>query len=47
MEKEKDEAKQEAKMAHLAAMAAGETKARAEDELARMQNALAIVEEDG
>ena len=33
-------------MAHLAAMAAGEAKARAEDELARMRDALAATEED-
>ena len=36
MEKEKDEAKQEARVARLVAMAAGEAKARAEDDLARM-----------
>ena len=46
VEKEKDEAKQEAKVAHLATMAAGEAKARAEDELARMRDALATAEED-
>ena len=34
-------------MAHLAAMATGEAKAMAEDELARMRDALAAVEEDG
>ena len=34
-------------MAHLAAMAAGEAKARVEDELARMRDALAATEEDG
>ena len=34
-------------MARLAAMAAGEAKARAEDELARMRDALATVEEAG
>ena len=46
-EKERDEAKQEAKVARLAAMAAGEAKERAEDDLARMQDALAAAEEDG
>ena len=46
MEKERDEAKQEAKVAFLAAIAAGEAKARAEDDLARMREALAAVEED-
>ena len=46
-EKEKDEDKQEAKVAHLVSMAAGEAKARAEDELARMRDAMAAVEEDG
>ena len=46
-EKEKDEAKQEAKVAYLATMAAGEAKAREEDELARMQDALLAAEEDG
>ena len=47
MEKERDEAKQEAKAAHLVAIEAGKAKARAEDDLARMQDALAVVEEDG
>ena len=36
VEKKRDKAKREAKMARLAAMAAGEAKARAEDDLARM-----------
>ena len=47
MEKERDEAKQEAKVAHMAAMAMSEAKARAEDNLARMRDALAAKEEDG
>ena len=34
-EKEMDKAKQEAKVAHLVAIAAGEAKARAEDDLTR------------
>ena len=36
VEKERDEAKQEAKVARLATIAAGEAKARAEDDLAWM-----------
>ena len=44
--KKRDEAKQEAKVACLAAMTVGEAKARAEDDLAKMRDALAIVEED-
>ena len=46
-EKERDKAKQKVKVARLVAMAAGEAKARAEDDLARMRDALAAVEEDG
>ena len=46
-EKEKDEAKQEAKVALLAAMAVGEANARAKDELTRARDALAAAEEDG
>ena len=47
VEKERDEAKQEAKVARLAAIAAGKAKARAEDDLVRIQDALATAEEDG
>ena len=47
MEKERDEAKQEAKVAHLTAVVAGDAKARAEDELTRALDALAAKEEDG
>ena len=46
MEKERDEAKHEVKVSRMAAIAAGEAKARAEDDLARMRDALAAVEED-
>ena len=35
VEKDRDEAKQEAKVAHLVAIATGEAKARAEDDLTR------------
>ena len=45
MEKERNEANQEAKMACLAASAVGDTKAGAEEDLARVQEALAAVEE--
>ena len=45
-EKERDEAKQEAKVARLAAMAVGEAKARAEDDMSRMRDALVGSEED-
>ena len=41
--KERDEAKQEAKVARLAAVAAGEAKARVEDDLTRVRDALAVV----
>ena len=34
-------------MAHLVAMTVGEAKARAEDKLARMRDALLATEEDG
>ena len=47
VEKERDEARQEAKVARLAAIVAGEAKAMAEDDLVRMRDALAVVEEDG
>ena len=46
-EKERDEAKQEAKVARLAAVAVGETKAREKDGLTKVQDALATVEENG
>ena len=46
VKKERDEAKQEAKVAFQVAIAAGEDKARAEDDLARMRDALEAVEED-
>ena len=46
-EKERDEAKKEAKVAHLTTVAAGDAKARAKDDLTRAQDALAVVEEDG
>ena len=45
MEKEKDEAKQEAKVALLAASAASDAKARAKEDLTRVQEALAAAEE--
>ena len=46
-EKERDEAKQEAKVARLMAIVAGDAKARAKDNLTRALDALAVVEEDG
>ena len=45
VEKERDEAKKEAKVARLAAIAAGDAKARAEDDLARVQEALMVTDE--
>ena len=45
MEKERDEAKQEAKVALVVASATGDAKARAEEDLAKVQEALAAVEE--
>ena len=45
VEKERDEAKEEAKHARLAAVAAGDVKARAEYNLVRVQDALVIAEE--
>ena len=45
MEKERDEAKQEAKVARLAASTVGDAKARAKEDLARVQEALAAAEE--
>ena len=44
-EKERDEAKNEAQVARLAAVTTGDAKARAEEVLARVQEALAVVEE--
>ena len=41
------EAKYEAKVARRATIVAGKAKARAEDDLSRMRDALAAVEEDG
>ena len=46
-EKERDEAKQEAKVAHLTAIPVGYAKAKVEDDLNRVQHALAVAEEDG
>ena len=46
-EKERYKAKQKAKLAHLETVAAGKAKARAEDDLTRVQEALAAAEEDG
>ena len=45
-EKERDEAKEEAQIARLAAITASDAKAWAEDELARVQDALVVAEED-
>ena len=45
VEKEMDRAKEEAQVARLAAVAAGDAKAWAEDNLARAQGALTTVEE--
>ena len=45
-EKERDEVKQEAKVARLKAVAAGDGKVRVEDNLTRVLNALAAAEED-
>ena len=44
-EKERDEAKEEAQQARLAAVAAGDTKVLMEDKMARVQDALANGEE--
>ena len=46
-EKEMEEAKQEAKMARLAVTIAGDAKARVENDMARVLDALTAVEEDG
>ena len=45
MENEREEAKAEAQVTRLAAIAAGDSKAQAEEELARVQDALADAEE--
>ena len=45
MEKERDEAKQEAKVVRLEASAVGDARARAEEDLARVHEALAAAEE--
>ena len=45
MEKERDEAKQEAKVALLVASAVGDARARAEEDLAKVQKALAAAKE--
>ena len=45
-EKERDEEKQEAKVARLTAVAVGDAKARIEDDLIRALDALAAAEED-
>ena len=47
VEKERDKAKQEAKVPRLAAMATSEAKVRVEDNLAWVRDALAAAEEDG
>ena len=44
-EKDRDEAKQEAKVARLTTVAAGDAKARAENDLTRARDALATAEE--
>ena len=44
-EKERNEAKEEAQVARLAAVVAGDVKAKAEGDLARVQDALAVLEE--
>ena len=45
MEKERDEAKEEAQLARLVAVAAGDVKAQVEDNLAKVQDALVVAEE--
>ena len=45
-EKERDEAKHEAKVARLTAITVGDAKARAEDDMTRARDALAVEEED-
>ena len=44
-ERERDEAKEEAHLARLAVVAAGDTKVLVEDKLARVQDALVVAEE--
>ena len=46
-EKEREEAKMEAKVTRLAVTAVGDAKARVEDDVARVLDALAVVEKDG
>ena len=45
-EKERDKAKEEAQVTRLAVVTAGEAKAKAEGDLAKVQDALAAAEED-
>ena len=47
MERERDETKQETKVARLVATTAGDAKARVEDDLASAREALAAAKEDG
>ena len=47
VEKERDKAKQEAKVARLTTVEAGDVKARANDDLTNALHALAAAEEDG
>ena len=42
MEKERDGAKEEAQIARLAVVAVGDARARAEDDLAKVREALAV-----
>ena len=46
-EKERDKAKQEAKVARLTVVAVGDAKARVKDDLTRALDALAAMEGDG
>ena len=45
MERERDEAKEEAQIARLATIATGDAKAWTKDDLARVQDALVVAEE--
>ena len=45
VEKERDEAKEKAQVAQLATVIEGDTKAKAEGDLTRVQDALAVAEE--
>ena len=45
VEKERDEAKEKAQVAQLATVTEGDTKAKAEGDLTRVQDALAVAEE--